>query len=77
MMSSSPLTTAKLAEIGLYNLLTRIAQGHVDVDPFLLASLREKGFIDLTSVALTDAGADELRSLAAQLGWFRPVERIT
>ena len=68
------VSTASLEDIGLYNLLTRIAKGQADVDPFLLVSLREKGFIGVDSVVLTDVGEQALRGLTVQLGWFYPDE---
>ena len=71
MLPSSPRTTGKLEEIGLYNMLTRIAQGQADVDPFVLVTLREKGFVG-TDMALTDLGTQTLQGLTVQLGWFYP-----
>jgi hypothetical protein len=72
MLPSSPRITAKLEEIGLYNMLTRIVQGQSDVDPFVLATLREKGFVGAETLSLTDLGLQTLQGLTVQLGWFYP-----
>ena len=72
MATLQPTTTGKLEEIGLYNLLTRIAQGRTDVDPLVLVTLRDKGFICSDAVSLTDVGVQTLQGLTVQLGWFYP-----
>lgn len=54
MLSPSPRITGKLEELGLYNLLTRVAQGRPDFDPFVLVTLREKGFV--AAIASATAG---------------------
>jgi hypothetical protein len=66
------ISSGSLEELGLYNVLTRVALGHADIDPFLLATLREKGFVDLHAMSLTDAGARTLRALTVRMGWFYP-----
>jgi hypothetical protein len=63
---------ASLEEIGLYNVLTSIAQGQGNVEPFLLATLREKGLVTLDDVALTVVGVQTLKALTIRLGWFYP-----
>ena len=74
-METKPfVSTASLKDIGLYDILTRVAKGQADVDPFLLVSLREKGFVGLDSLVLTDIGEQALRGLTVQLGWFYPDE---
>lgn len=69
---TTPLSTGTLEQIGLYNLLSRIAKGHTDVDTFLLTTLHERGLIDFNTVTLTHEGELELQSLAVTLGWFYP-----
>ena len=68
----SPRTTGSLEEIGLYNLLNRVARGDATVDDFLLHNLRLRGFVELDALALSEAGCEMLRALAIQLGWFFP-----
>lgn len=72
MLSPTPRITGKLEELGLYNLLTRVAQGRPDLDPFVLVTLREKGFVAADSVSLTTLGTQTLQGLTVQLGWFYP-----
>ena len=73
-MAHSPASISRgsLEELGLYNVLTRVTLGDTDVDPFLLTTLREKGFVDLDAMSLTEAGAHTLRALTVRLGWFYP-----
>jgi len=68
----SSVSTATLEELGLYNLLTCIARGNTDLDPFLLGTLRDKGFVHADLVSLTDDGAHTLQGLTVKLGWFYP-----
>ena len=72
MQPTSPITTATLEELGLYNLLTRVALGHTDVDAFLLTTLREKGFVGTDAISLTPTGEQTLQGLTVKLGWFYP-----
>lgn len=65
-------STASLEEIGLYNVLTCIAKAQGNVEPFLLATLREKGLVTLDDVALTVVGVHTLKALTIRLGWFYP-----
>lgn len=67
-------STSHLEEVGLYNVLTQIAKGLDDVEPFLLTTLREKGLVSIESVELTDSGSEALQALTVQLGWFYPDE---
>ena len=67
-------STSHLEEVGLYNVLTHIAKGQSDVDPFLLTTLREKGLVSFESAELTDSGWEALQALTVQLGWFYPDE---
>lgn len=73
-MSTTPIpeSTATLEEIGLYNVLTCIARGHADLDPFLLGTLRDKGFVHADLASLTADGEQTLRGLTVSLGWFYP-----
>ena len=66
------ISRGSLEELGLYNVLTRVALADPDVDPFLLTTLREKGFVDLDAMSLTEAGMQTLRALTVRLGWFYP-----
>lgn len=70
--SISSVSQGSLEELGLYNVLTRVAQGHVDIDPFLLSALREKGFVQRDAMALTHDGTRTMRALTVRLGWFYP-----
>lgn len=70
---SHPRSTGALEEIGLYNLLNRIARGDASVDGFLLEGLRQRGYVESHGI-LTDDGKDELMRLAVRLGWFYPDE---
>ncbi|HSR64939.1 MAG TPA: hypothetical protein VLM17_04955 [Xanthomonadaceae bacterium] len=67
-----PRTTGALEEIGLYNLLNRVARGQQDIDLFVLTALRQRGFLDADRLALSESGRDELKRLAVCLGWFYP-----
>lgn len=71
-LSTASVSQGSLEEIGLYNVLTRVAQGHVDIDPFLLSTLREKGFVERDAMALTCDGTRTMRALTVRLGWFYP-----
>lgn len=71
-LSTASVSQGSLEEIGLYNVLTRVAQGHVDIDPFLLSTLREKGFVERDAIALTRDGTRTMRALTVRLGWFYP-----
>ena len=68
------VSTATLEDIGLYNLLTRIARGQADVDPLLLLMLQDKGLVLGDAVALSDAGEQALQELTVKFGWFYPDE---
>ena len=71
-MPDVSVSTATLEDIGLYNLLTRIARGDTDVDPLLLLTLRDKGFLAGDVVSLSAAGEQMLQGLTVKLGWFYP-----
>ena len=71
-LSTASVSQGSLEELGLYNVLTRVAQGHADIDPFLLATLREKGFVQRDAMALTRDGTRTMRALTVRLGWFYP-----
>ena len=71
-LSTSSVSQGSLEELGLYNVLTRVAQGHPDIDPFLLSTLREKGFVQRDAMALTPDGTRTMRALTVRLGWFYP-----
>jgi len=73
-MSAAPnsVSTATLEELGLYNLLTCIARGEADLDPFLLGTLRDKGFVHADLASLTADGEQALQGLTVKLGWFYP-----
>ena len=70
--SNVSVSTASLEDIGLYNLLTRIARGETDVDPLLLLMLQDKGFVARDAVALSETGEQELKGLTVKFGWFYP-----
>lgn len=69
---SYPRKTAGLEEIGLYNLLNRVARGGANIDELLLHNLRRQGYVESESQTLTVVGRDKLRALATLLGWFYP-----
>jgi hypothetical protein len=72
MTPNASISRGSLEELGLYNVLTRVAVGDADVDPFLLATLREKGFVALDAMSLTEAGLHTLKALTIRMGWFYP-----
>lgn len=72
--SNVSVSTATLEDIGLYNLLTRIARGQTDVDPLLLLGLRDKGFVCGDPASLSEAGEQMLQGLTIKFGWFYPDE---
>lgn len=68
----NPRSTGDLEQIGLYNVLNRVARGDGDIDSLVLITLRQRGLVDPQGLQLTQLGEAELMRLAQELGWFFP-----